>query len=109
MINTFDPCERPPSPIKDVYKKYQKLTPEVINSDTSVLDFRRGLDGEQQSKVRKIGTVPQSSIDAACSHLALAEVHQCLEPSVDVSVYESEAVPGEPCKARHGKASPVCH
>ena len=96
MINSLDACERPPEFIKRVYKKYQKVTLEAIQSDPTILDFRLGLSNEQHCKIRKVGSVPPSSIDAACSRLRLAESHKEMACSVDSPVFETEAVPGEP-------------
>lgn len=99
MINNLDAHDRPPESIKGVYKIYQKLTPEAIQSDPTIIDFRRGLTGEQQCKVRSIGSVPLSSIDAACSHLRLAGAHKDAAHaalSLDVPMYETIAVPGKP-------------
>ena len=95
MINSFDPRDRPPENIKRVYKRYQKLTPEAIQADPTILDFYRGSDG-QLCKVRKVGSVPSSSIDAACSNVRMTEAHKDVASNVDVTVFETEAVPGKP-------------
>lgn len=100
MTSSLDAHDRPPESIKSVYKKYQKLTLEAIQSDPLILDFRRGLNGEQQCSVRKVDNVPQSSISAACSYLGLAEAHKCMELDLHVSVYESETISGEPLIVR---------
>ena len=94
MTNSLDARERPPESIKELYKRYQKLTLEAIRSDPTILDFRRGLSGEQQCKVRRVSSVPRSSMDAACSHLRHPEARKAVAPNV-VPVYEIEAVPGE--------------
>ena len=96
VINSLDAHDRPPEFIKGVYKKYQKLTFESIQSDPAILDFCQGLSCEQQCKVRHVGSVSLSSIDTACSHLRLGEVHKSAASGVDVQVYESKDVPGEP-------------
>ena len=95
MINTLDPHDRPPEFIKSVYKRYQKLTLEAIQSDPTILDVRRSLSSEQQCRVREIGSVPLSSINNACSHLKFTEAHPGMGPSGDVPIYETDAVPGE--------------
>lgn len=96
MINSLDPCERPPESIKRVYKKYQKLTPEAIQSDPTILDLRQSLTNKQQCEVRKVGSVLPCSINAASSWLGLAGPHKNVGSSADVPVFETEAVPGEP-------------
>ena len=95
MINSLDTRDGPPESIKGIYKRYQKLTLEAIQSDPNILDFHRGLSDEQQYKVRKIDSVSLSSIDAACSHLRLDEAYKGVARSADVSVYEIDAIPGE--------------
>ena len=47
-INGLDARDRPPDFIKLLYKRHQKLTLEAIQSDTSILDFRRGLSDERR-------------------------------------------------------------
>ena len=96
IISNLDAREKPPESIKSFYKRYQKLTLEAIQADSTILDFRLGLSSKQQSGVRKIGSVPLSSVDAACSRLRCAEAHKCLISSVDVPIYEIEALPGKP-------------
>ena len=96
MINNFDAHDRPPGLIKRVYKEYQKLTLEAIQSDPTILDFRRGLTDEQQGKIRKVDNVPSSLIKVACSYLGPTEIPTDAASSVDLPVYETEAVPGEP-------------
>ena len=96
MINSLDAHARPPDIIKRVYKRYQKLTLEAIQSDPTILDFRRGLTNEQQRKIRKVDSVPSSLMKTACSYLGPTEAHADAASSVDLPVYETEAVPGEP-------------
>ncbi len=95
MANSLDAHDRPPESIKSVYKIYQKLSLEAVQSDPTILDFRRGLSDDQQCNVQKVESVPQSLIIAACSHLGLVEAHRGMQFSGHVSVYEIEAVPGE--------------
>ena len=96
MINGLDAHARPPDIIKKVYKRYQKLTLEAIQSDPTVLDFRRGLTNEQQCKIRKVDTVPSSLIKTACSYLGPTEAHTDAASCEDSPVYETDAVPGKP-------------
>ena len=98
MIHSLDAHDKPPEFIKSAYKRYQKLTLEAIQSDPTILDFHLGLSDEQQCRVRQLGSVSQSTTKAACSHLGLAEAYKGVASSVDVPIYETEAVPGEPWK-----------
>ena len=95
MINSLDARDGPPASIKCIYKRYQKLTLEAVQSDSTVLDFHRGLSDEQQSKVRKIDSVSLSSIDAACAHLRVDAASKDVARSADVPVYETIDIPGE--------------
>lgn len=101
MINDLDARDRPPECIKTVYKRYQKLTFDAIESDPVILDFRRGLSDEQRCGVRRVDSVPQSSIDAACLHLGLAEAPKDMQPSMHMSMYEIDVVPGEYSNAQN--------
>lgn len=101
MINSFDARDRAPESIKNVYKRYQKLTLEAIESDPTILDFRWGLNGEQQGRVRKVRSVPLRSIAAACFHLGLTESHTGVASREEMPVYETEAVPGKPRTFHH--------
>ena len=95
MTNSLDARDEPPASIKGIYKRYQKLTLEAIQSDSTILDFHRGLSDDQQCKVRKIDTVSLSSIDAACAHLRVDAAYKDMARSADVPVYETIAIPGE--------------
>ena len=95
IISSLNARDRPPESIKRFYKRYQKLTLEAIQAESTILDFRLGLSSEQQSGVGKIGSVPLSSVDAAYTRLGCAEAHKCLTSSVDVPIYEIKALPGE--------------
>ena len=95
MANSLNAHDRPPASIKSVYKRYQKLSLEAVQSDPTLFDFRRGLSGDQKCNVQKVDSVPQSLIVAACSHLGLAEAHRGMQFSAQVSVYKVKAVPGE--------------
>lgn len=95
MIDSLNAHDRPPDFIKKVFKRYQKLTLEALESDPTVLDFRRGLTNEQQCKFRKVDSVPSSLLKTACSYVGPTEAHTDAAISVDLPVYETEAVPGE--------------
>lgn len=99
MTKRLDTRGRPPNFVQSVYKRYQKLTLDAIQSDPMILDFRRGLSGEQQCSIRQVDSVPQSVIVAACSQVGLAGAHEGVQLNKQVSVYETEAVPGEPSNA----------
>ena len=98
MNNGLDAYGRPPELIKSVYKRYQKLTPEAVQSDPTILDFHWGLSDKQQCSIPKVASVSRSSIVAACTYLGLAEAHEDMQLSTHASVYETDAVPGEPSK-----------
>ena len=104
-ISNLDARDRPPESIKSFYKRYQKLTLEAIQTDSTIIDFRLGLSSKQQSGVRKVGSVPLSSVDAAYSRLRCAEANKFLTSSVDVAIYEIEALPGEPLNLQDRRVS----
>lgn len=48
----MDPYERPPEAIRALYNSYRKMELALLDGDAFVLDFRRGLNSEQQRHVR---------------------------------------------------------
>ena len=94
-IESLDSGEKPPEAIKGLYKHYQKLTSDSLQTDLHILDFRRGLSHGQQVAVKDVDRVLASTIDAACSHLDGFKNQEPLSSNLDVQIYEAEDLPGE--------------
>ena len=93
-IQALDAHQTPPKSIKASYKSYRKLTSDALKTDLSIIDFNRGLSVEQQKKCKKVRCMPQDTVMTAC--LRFGHESQ-LEPwpSVDIPIFEHEAVQGE--------------
>ncbi len=92
----LDPRQKPPEFIKSIYKHYEKLTPKAIDTDPIIVDFARGLNDAQQSKINRIGTVASYTLHDSCSRFS-NEKDPNFQPTDDVAVptYEHEGLPGE--------------
>ena len=94
-IRDIDAYEAAPSPIRDLYKFYQKLPRDRLEGDPSVIDLERGLDREQQAVVHVAGTVPRMSLEAAYRHLGTDVPAHILAVTPEVLVYEADNLPGK--------------
>ena len=94
-IRDLNAYEAAPTAIRDIYKFYQKLPRDQLESDPGIIDFRRGLDPEQQRVVHLVGTIPRLSLNAAYGQLGVGKSAQVSTPVPDVSVYEVDSLPGE--------------
>ena len=93
-LQPLDPHQKPPETIKAIYKHFQKLSIDAIREDSKLLDFERGLNGEQAERCKEAKTISGQNVKAACLSLQL---HQKLDwgPCSDVLVFEHEDAPGE--------------
>ena len=94
QLQPLDSHQKPPESIKAFYKHFQKLSIDAIDEDLKLLDFQRGLNGEQGKKCREIEKILGQNVKAAC----LCFRHQRKQefgPCSDVPVFEHEDAPGE--------------
>lgn len=93
-LQPLDLHQKPPETIKAIYKHFQKLSTDAIREDSTLLDFQRGLNGEQTKKCREVKTIFGPNVKAACLSF---QQHRKLElgPCSDVPVFEHEDAPGE--------------
>ena len=89
----FDPRQKPPESIKAIYKHYEKLTVEAIDRDSGIVDFVRGLNSSQKSKISKIRTVTGCTLKYSLSGLGSQEILE--SDNVLVPVYQHEGLPGK--------------
>lgn len=91
----------PPDHICDAYWKYNKAKPAEIDLDSTIVDFKRGLDDEQRGKLKVVGRVEAK--DIASSYRAFRdhgrigtkdEVQDINEPH-PCTVYEHDDLPGK--------------
>lgn len=98
-IRDLDPLQRPPESIKAIYKLYNKLANKALDADPNVLDFTRGLNLEQLTKVLEVSTIPQDEVYGSCLRLENQESLNAGSVHQSVSVYEHSDVPGETVEA----------
>jgi alkylated DNA repair protein alkB family protein 1 len=91
--HNLDPHARPPEPIRDLYKRCQKLKAKDIAQDLDVLDFQRP-GFESDSSIKRIDTLLRRT--------ELSSIFGDFDPefdgnpasSADIYVYEHTAMPG---------------
>lgn len=90
-----DPHRAAPQFLKDLHKRYQKLTVLELDNEPDLLDLRNIEHARRCCGLRSVKSLPRSEIIEASKNL-----HQCKETAVaclpDVEVFESAAVPGKP-------------
>ncbi len=47
---SLDAHEKPPDVLRELFKRYQKVTQDALHSDPDIVDFRRGLSDSQQTE-----------------------------------------------------------
>ena len=92
-IRGLDPRQKPPESVKAVYKHYEKLTAERIDRDAEVVDFVRGLNCPQRSKITKVGNMTGCKLENSGSRISIGEASE--SDYVSVPVYQHEGLPGE--------------
>lgn len=93
-IQALDARQKPPQSIKVSYKLYQKLSLEAISTDSSVIDFSRGLSTEQANKCKEVGKIFYDAVRLACLRFKHPINEELWHPR-DIAVYEHEEIPGE--------------
>ena len=90
----LDAHEKPPCFVRDVYKKYQKLSPTLLRDNANILDLScnnaRG-PGEGFVKSR---SVEHNTIRAACYYLQVDDSLNAINIFEDAAVFESPNFPG---------------
>ena len=87
--------QKPPEAIKVIYKQYQKLAPHALHTDASLLDFARGLNDEQQSKMQIVRSLPHDEVNAHCARFGKRAGRPSLDQDDDVPLYEHRDMPGK--------------
>jgi hypothetical protein len=92
----LDPHERPPDGIRNVYKKYQKMTPKELDCDADIVDLT-DYSVALPSKVRLIEHVGAKDLEAAFRIFAGSDAEgelRNLDAVRAVPIYEYEDLPG---------------
>lgn len=91
----FDAHERPPEPIKNVYKFYQRLSKNDLDEDLDILDFGRGLSPNDHDKIIHRGLISSSDIDSACCQLGELYNTDQSEKGGSRQIFEAKGIPGK--------------
>ncbi|KAL6714522.1 hypothetical protein ACLMJK_007947 [Lecanora helva] len=90
----YDAHKKPPSFIKDVYKRYQKLSTNELDQDPKILEFSRNADPQDHAMVA-VHKIPQATITSACHQLLSFDNSEQSEFAQEVQVYEAKHLPGQ--------------
>lgn len=90
-MDSFDPYQRPPDAIRNVYKKYQKMKPVDVDKDTGIVDPERDILGNENVKVKVVREIDLEGLQRTFQGFADANVDI---PGSPVSVYEHSDMPG---------------
>ncbi|KAF1953690.1 hypothetical protein CC80DRAFT_537281 [Byssothecium circinans] len=94
-MGNLDPHQRPPDSIRNVYKKYQKMKPQDLDSDSEILDLSSTLTPTQNSKVRVVREIDPEQLTASFRAFAGGGVHRDVSSaSESIAVYEHDGMPG---------------
>lgn len=86
----------PPQYIHDVYKKYQRMTNSEVDCDPEVVDFTRGLNAEQATKVKIVESIAAGT-RAKTFETFLGDQEQSDTEYHSCAVYEHIEFPGRVC------------
>lgn len=92
-----DAHQRPPEPIKVVYKKYQKMAAASLEADEDILDFAREKTTEHESKLKRVRSIQGDILNDACEAFASGEVKplDLSGSTADVPILEHNQLPGK--------------
>jgi alkylated DNA repair protein alkB family protein 1 len=104
MMQSLDPYQRPPTSIRDVYKKYQRMKPQHLDEDTDIVHIERDLDLDpefahhstrvQKGRVSVVGEIESNQLTATFRSFA-GNYTSDERPISSVRVYEHEHMPGK--------------
>lgn len=96
MMEQLDPHERPPTRIRDIYKKYQKMKLKELDLDEDIIDPTDGRELSANSKLRIARHLNGESLAAAFRDYASTDsTYDAPELVAPVSVYEHDDMPGK--------------
>lgn len=87
---TLDPFERPPASIRNLYKKYQRMTRQQLDADPTIVDLSRPLCSQSASRLRVFTYLGDERLTASFD--AFAGTGE--GATAAVAVYEHEDMPG---------------
>ena len=94
--DSLDAHERPPAFIKNIYKFYQKLSKDTLNSDVGLVDLSLGLSLGNRNRIKEVDRLSRSRVCAACCQLQFEKTPTRGPSGPNVQVYEARDIPGKP-------------
>ena len=92
-MQRLDPYQRPPASIRNVYKKYQKMTLKELDQDCEIIDLSSDVSESSSSRVRIVEE--WRSEDLITTFGAFAGDHAQLDAPTKIPVYEHEDMLGK--------------
>ena len=89
-VQDLDPYQRAPQAIKELYKKYRKLSCNQIAEDPDIIDLSDTQRTLENGRVRVHGAISQAQL--AESFLIFNDTQSSYQ---DVNIYEIDRIPGK--------------
>jgi alkylated DNA repair protein alkB family protein 1 len=94
-MENFDPHQRPPDGIRNVYKKYQKMKLQDLKTDSNILDLSSGVPVGLESKIRVVKYVDADQLTTSFRAFAGGDYDGNSSPVTEnIAVYEHGDMPG---------------
>ncbi|KAI9702944.1 MAG: hypothetical protein M1836_008158 [Candelina mexicana] len=93
----YDAHERPPKAFRDVFKLYSKKESGALDLDPAILDFRRGMTGDQQSALLQTNSISRDHLLALCNQFHAIDSlndQRAFTNNSDFPIYEARDIPG---------------
>jgi alkylated DNA repair protein alkB family protein 1 len=93
-MEALDPYQRPPDSVRNVYKKYQRMSLQDLDADPRIVQLSQHAPADPASKLHVIREVDADRLTASFRSFVggVAEVGT----DSGVAVYEHEDMPGRP-------------
>jgi len=93
-MGALDPYQRPPDSIRNVYKKYQKMSVQDLDSDPGIVRLPPDVSADPTSKLHVVREVDVDSLTASFRSFVGGMAES--EAASRIAVYEHEDMPGTP-------------
>ncbi len=95
---SLDAHEKPPDVLRELFKRYQKVSQDALHNDPDIVDFRRGLSDSQQMEFHHFPWHKMNSTNALFQSFRGADgleiSHEDVIADAQLNAYSSVAFPG---------------
>ncbi|KAK7538898.1 oxidoreductase [Phyllosticta citricarpa] len=91
MAQSLDAHQRPPSHLRDIYKKFQRLRGHALESDPGLIDLTHTASANQFRILRSLDSTTTHTL---FQNFSCADTEQSPAPVAPVPVYEHPSMPG---------------